>query len=83
VFDRCTSSSFVSHRHNEKMKGNNEMTVNITNLKAQVEAIVADGEEVVTIAQEFETLPGISKVAKYINDASSVLKDVQEFLNEA
>jgi hypothetical protein len=65
------------------------MAVNATQLKADVEEVVVDGEKVIDIVEELEAIPEVAKIPgaatllEYAAKAQTVLKDVQEFLSEA
>lgn len=85
VFDRC--SKVLCHIDTMKMKGNS-MALNVTQLIADAEKIITDGEQALTIVQDLEALPevdkvpGLSTVFKYVVEAQAILKEAQKFLNE-
>lgn len=65
------------------------MAIDVTQLKADAERVVADGEEVITVIEDLENVPGITDIPgaatvfKYVAEAQALLKDVQEFLSGA
>jgi hypothetical protein len=56
------------------------MAVDIATLKAEVEALLQDGEDVLKVLEDLDTVPALSKFTKYVNDVQTVLNKIIAFV---
>lgn len=57
-----------------------KMAVDPATLKAEAEALLADGQDIVKILEDLDTLPYLDKFTKYVNDAQTVLNKLVAFV---
>jgi cell fate (sporulation/competence/biofilm development) regulator YmcA (YheA/YmcA/DUF963 family) len=57
-----------------------KMAVDIATLKAEAEALLQDGEDVLKVLEDLDTVPGLQKFAKYVNDVQTVLNKIVGFI---
>lgn len=56
------------------------MATTSTGLVTEAKALLADGEDVLKVLEDVDTLPGLDKFAKYVNDAQALLNKLVAFV---
>jgi hypothetical protein len=56
------------------------MAVDIATLRTEVESLLQDGQDVLKVLEDLDTLPGLSKFTKYVNDVQTVLNKIVGFI---
>jgi hypothetical protein len=57
-----------------------KMAVDLATLKAEAQALLQDGEDVLKVLEDLDTLPAFSKLTKYVNEVQTVLDKLIKFV---